>query len=248
MSTSHPPHSNEERTQRTSLDNQVNSYQSFHWAAIATSGIALIAPLCLVAPALAFIPVLGIFVGGFGYFTISSKPEIYHGIKLTIIGSMTSLLLLVWSVTGIINTSDYYYDLAFGNTIKWLTYLKEDELPAAHQVMISVENRQHDAQILNQHYDNNKGVYDEMLSQFAKPPMNLLLAKKDKWNPQDLILVENEELVDLKKNKMRIVQHYHLPLSDPSDGVIAFRIQYFRVYDSAGRASQWQLEYISGIE
>ena len=248
MSSSHSSYPNEERAQRTSSDRQVNSYQSFHWAAIATSGIALIAPLCLVTPALAFIPMLGIVVGGFGYFTISSKPEIYHGIKLTIIGALTSLLLLVWSVTGIINSSDYYYDVAFGNTIKWLTYLKEGELPAAHQVMISVENRQHDAQILNQHYNNNKGVYDDMLSHFATSPMNLLLAKKDKWNPQDLILVENEELLDLKKNQMRVVQHYHLPLSEPPDGVIAFRIQYFRVYDSAGRASQWQLEHISGVE
>jgi hypothetical protein len=225
-----------------------NAYQSFHWAAIATSVIALSAPLCLVTLAFAFIPVLGIVVGFFGYVTISSKPEIYHGIKLTVIGTMTSLLLLVWCVTGFIKTSDYYYDVAFDNTITWLTYLKEDELPAAHQVMISVEYRQRDAQILNQYYDNNKGVYDDMLSQFAKPPMNLLLAKKDKWNPQDLILVENVELLDLKKNKMRVIQHYHLPLSDPPDGVIAFRIHYFRVYDSAGQASQWQVEYVSGAE
>ena len=114
--------------------------------------------------------------------------------------------------------------------------------------MISVEHRQHDAQILNQYYDNNKGIYDDMLSQFAKPPMNLLLSKKDKWNPQDLILVEDVELLDLKKNKIRVTQHYHLPLSDPPDAVISFRIQYFRVYDSAGRASQWQLEYITGVE
>jgi len=63
-----------------------------------------------------------------------------------------------------------------------------------------------------------------------------------------LILVENIELLDLKKNKMRVIQHYHLPLSDPPDGVIAFRIQYFRIYDSAGRASHWQLEYITGEE
>ena len=229
-------------------DSLENPYQSFHWAAIVTSVIALTAPLCLVTPAFSFIPVLGIAVGVFGYFTISSKPEIYYGIKLTIIGTMTSLLLLVWSVTGIIKTSEYYYGVAFDNTIKWLTYLKEDELPAAHQVMISVEHRQHDAQILNQYYDNNKGIYDDMLSQFAKPPMNLLLAKKDKWNPQDLILVEDVELLDLKKNKIRVTQHYHLPLSDPPDAVISFRIQYFRVYDSAGRASQWQLEYITGVE
>jgi hypothetical protein len=147
-----------------------------------------------------------------------------------------------------IKTSDYYYDVAFDNTIKWLTYLKEDELPAAHQVMIGVDHRQHDAQILNQYYGNNKDVYDDMLSQFAKPPMNLLLAKKDKWNPRELILVKNVELLDLKKNKMRVVQQYHLPLSDPPDGVIAFRIQYFRVYDAAGRASQWQLEHIVGVE
>ncbi len=229
-------------------DSQENAYQSFHWAAIVTSVIALTAPLCLVTPAFTFIPVLGIVVGIFGYFAISSKPEIYYGIKLTIVGMMTSLLLLVWCVTGIIKTSNYYYDVAFDNTIKWLTYLKEDELPAAHQVMISVENRQIDAQILNQYYDNNQSAYDDMLSQFAKPPMNLLLAKKDKWNPEDLILVEDVELLDLKKNKMRVIQHYHLPLSDPPDGVIAFRIQYFRVYDSAGRASQWQLEYITAEE
>ena len=229
-------------------DRLENPYQSFHWAAIVTSVIALIAPLCLVTPAFSFIPVLGVVVGVFGYVTISSKPEIYYGIKLTIIGAMTSLLLLVWSITGIIKTSEYYYDVAFDNTIKWLTYLKEDELPAAHQVMISVERRQQDAQILNQYYDNNKDVYDDMLSLFAKPPMNLLLAKKDKWNPQDLILVEDVELLDLKKNKIRVTQHYHLPLSDPPDAVISFRIQYFRVYDSAGRASQWQLEYITGVE
>ena len=229
-------------------DSQENPYQSFHWSAIATSGIALTTPLCLVTPAFAFIPVLGIVVGVFGYLTIRNKPEIYHGIKLTVIGTMTSLLLLVWSVTGIIKTSEYYYGVAFNNTIKWLTYLKEDELPAAHQVMISVDHRQQDAQILNQYYDNNKDVYDDMLSQFAKPPMNLLLAKKDKWNPQDLILVEDVELFDLKKNNTRVTQHYHLPLSDPPDAVISFRIQYFRVYDSAGRASQWQLEYITGVE
>ena len=247
MSTSHSD-SQENPYQSFHSDSQENPYQSFHWSAIATSGIALTTPLCLVTPAFAFIPVLGIVVGVFGYLTIRNKPEIYHGIKLTVIGTMTSLLLLVWSITGIINTSDYYYDVAFDNTIKWLTYLKEDELPAAHQVMISVEKRQHEAQILNQYYDNNKGIYEDMLSQFAKPPMNLLLAKKDKWKPQDLILVENEELLDLKKNKMRVVQQYHLPLSDPPDGVIAFRIQYFRVYDSAGRASQWQLEYISSVQ
>ena len=229
-------------------DQQENSYQSFHWAAIVTVGVGLTAPLCLVTPAFAFIPVLGIVVGVFGYFAISSKPEMYFGIKLTIFGTMTSLLLLAWCFTGIVKTSDYYYDVAFDNTVKWLTYIKEDELPTAHQVMISVEHRQHDAQILNQYYDNNKGAYDDMLSQFAKPPMNLLLAKKDKWNPQDLILVENIELLDLKKNKMRVIQHYHLPLSDPPDGVIAFRIQYFRIYDSAGRASLWQLEYITGEE
>jgi|TARA_B110000881_G_scaffold214703_1_gene227543 hypothetical protein len=226
-------------------DSQENPYQSFHWASIATSAIALTAPLCLVTPAFAFIPVLAIVVGVFGYFTISSAPEIYHGIKLTVIGTMTSLLLLVWSVTGMINKSDYYYDVAFDNTITWLTYLKEDELPAAHQVMISVEHRQHDVQILNQYYGSNKGIYDDMLLQFTKQPINLLLAKKDKWNPQDLILVENKELLDLKKNKMRVVQHYHLPLSDPPDGVISFQMQYLRVYDPAGRASQWQLEYIS---
>ena len=229
-------------------DSQENPYQSFHWASIATSAIALTAPLCLVTPAFAFIPVLAIVVGVFGYFTISSAPEIYHGIKLTVIGTMTSLLLLVWSVTGMINKSDYYYDVAFDNTITWLTYLKEDELPAAHQVMISVEHRQHDVQILNQYYGSNKGIYDDMLSQFAKQPINLLLETKDKWTPQDLILVENIELLDLKKNKIRVVQHYNLPLSDPPDGVISFQIQYFRVYDSAGRASQWQLEYISPVE
>tara|TARA_B110000438_G_scaffold73120_1_gene73233 strand:- start:750 stop:1457 length:708 start_codon:yes stop_codon:yes gene_type:complete len=229
-------------------DSIENSYQSFHWAAIATSVIAVVAPLCLVAPAFTFIPVLGIAFGFFGYLTISSKPDIYYGIKLTAIGTMTSLLLLVWSITGIVKSSEYYYGVAFDNTMKWLTYIKENELPAAHQVMVSVEHRQHDAQILNQYYDNNKGIYDDMLSQFAKPPMNLLLAQKDKWNPQDLILVEDIELLDLKKNQMRVIQSYHLPLSDPPDAVIAFRIQYFRVYDSAGQASQWQIEYITGAK
>jgi|TARA_B110000438_G_scaffold290830_1_gene327037 hypothetical protein len=229
-------------------DSLENPYQSFHWAAIVTSVIALAAPLCLVTPAFAFIPVLAIASGFFGYLTISSKPDIYCGIKLTVIGMMTSLLLLVWCVTGIIKSSEYYYGVAFDNTIKWLTYIKENELPAAHQVMVSVEHRKHEAQILNQYYDNNKGIYDDMLSQFAKPPMNLLLAKKDKWNPQDLILVEDIELLDLKKNKIRVIQSYHLPLSDPPDAVIAFRVQYFRVYDSAGQASQWQIEYITGAE
>jgi hypothetical protein len=229
-------------------DSQENPYQSFHWAAIVTSAITLIAPLCLVTPAFAFIPVLAIVIGVFGYFTISSMPEIYHGIKLTVIGTMTSLLLLVWSVTGMIHASDYYYDVAFDNTIEWLTYLKKGELPAAHQVMLSLEHRQRDVQILNQYYGSNQGIYDDMFSRFAEPPINLLLATKDKWTPQDLILVENIELLDLKKNKMRVVQHYHLPLSDPPDGIISFQIQYSRVYDSAGRASQWQLEYISPVE
>ena len=229
-------------------DSQENPYQSFHWAAIATSVVAVVAPLCLVTPAFAFIPVLGIAFGFFGYLTISSKPDIYYGIKLTVIGTMTSLLLLVWSITGIVKSSEYYYSVAFDNTIKWLTYIKENELPAAHQVMVSVEHRQHEAQILNHYYDNNKGIYDDMLARFAKPPINLLLAKKDKWNPQDLILFEDVELVDLKKNKMRVTQSYHLPLSDPPDAVIAFRVQYFRVYDSVGQASQWQIEYITGTE
>ena len=55
-------------------------------------------------------------------------------------------------------------------------------------------------------------------------------------------------MASLKKNKMRIGQLYHLPLNDSADEIIAFRILYYRVYDSAGRASQWQLEDVADVK
>ena len=226
----------------------VKGYKRLHWAAVFALIIALLSPICLIIQWFAFIPVAGIILGILGFVTINKMPEIYHGRNFSLIGIVVSIVMLSWSITGAIKSIEYYNDTAFKNTVKWLTYLKEDELPAAHQVMIGMEFRQHNVQFLNTHYANNRGLYSDMLNAFSESPINILLNNRDRWEPQHLKLVKNEGQRDLKKNKLRVTQHYHLPLNGSEEEVIAFRIQHFRVYDSAGRASQWQIESIIDLD
>ena len=222
----------------------VKGYKRLHWAAVVAFIIALLSPICLVVQWFVIIPVAGIILGILGFVTIKKMPEIYHGSNFSLIGIVVSIVMLSWSITGAIKSVEYYNDTAFNNAVQWLTYLKEDELPAAHQVTIGMEARQHNVQFLNTHYANNQGLYSDMLNAFTKSPINILLNTKDRWEPHDLQLVKNEGQWDLKKNKLRVTQHYHMPLNGSEEEVIAFRIQHYRVYDSAGRASQWQIESI----
>jgi len=226
----------------------VKGYKRLHWAAVVALIIALLSPICLVVQWFAIIPVAGIILGILSFVTINKMPEVYHGSRFSLMGIVLSIVMLSWSITGAIKSVEYYNQTAFNNTIQWLTYLKKDDLPAAHQVMIDMESRQHDVQFLNTHYANNRGLYSDMLSAFTESPINVLLKTRDRWQPQDLKLVKNVGLRDLKKNKLRVTQHYHLPLNGSEEEVIAFRIQHYRVYDSAGRASQWQIESIIDVD
>ena len=154
----------------------------------------------------------------------------------------------VWSIWNQYNNRNYLYEQAAEQTRVWLSYLKSGQLGHAHQVMLTVQGRNHEVRDIEEFYQNDQGMAEEQKARFAKQPINLLLDHIDRWKPDDLIIHKNVSVRGIRKNETQLVQEYILPLKGDLKESLAFRIQYWRQIFPESRASHWQLEGIGGLD
>ena len=223
-------------------------YRRLHWGAVTSLVLALFSPLAIYISGLIAIPVASLLFGFLGHSEIKRKPEIYTGARIAMTGLFVALVFGIWGSLNQINDTSYLYDQAAVQTKHWLNYLKEGKLAHAHQVMLSVQGRNHEVRDIEEFYQNDRGMLEEQNARFSRQPMKMMLEHIDHWNPDNLVVLNNVLLRSTKKNEIQLVQEYVLPLDDSDDEAIAFRIQYWRQFFPEGRTSHWQLEGIGLLD
>ena len=223
-------------------------YRRIHWAAMTSVVFAVLAPLAIYISGLIIIPTFGFIFGIIGYWYIKREPGIYTGKRLATVGLFLGISFGVWSIWNQYNNRNYLYEQAAEQTRVWLSYLKSGQLGHAHQVMLTVQGRNHEVRDIEEFYQNDQGMAEEQKARFAKQPINLLLDHIDRWKPDDLIIHKNVSVRGIRKNETQLVQEYILPLKGDLKESLAFRIQYWRQIFPESRASHWQLEGIGGLD
>ena len=223
-------------------------YRRIHWAAMTSVVFAVLAPLAIYISGLIIIPTFGFIFGIIGYWYIKREPGIYTGKRLATVGLFLGISFGVWSIWNQYNNRNYLYEQAAEQTRVWLSYLKSGQLGHAHQVMLTVQGRNHEVRDIEEFYQNDQAMAEEQKARFAKQPINLLLDHIDRWKPDDLIIHKNVSVRGIRKNETQLVQEYILPLKGDLKESIAFRIQYWRQTFPESRASHWQLEGIGGLD
>ena len=223
-------------------------YRRIHWAAMTSVVFAVLAPLAIYISGLIIIPTFGFIFGIIGYWYIKREPGIYTGKRLATVGLFLGISFGVWSIWNQYTNRNYLYEQAAEQTRVWLSYLKSGQLGHAHQVMLTVQGRNHEVRDIEEFYQNDQGMAEEQKARFAKQPINLLLDHIDRWKPDDLIIHKNVSVRGIRKNETQLVQEYILPLKGDLKESLAFRIQYWRQIFPESRASHWQLEGIGGLD
>ena len=224
-------------------------YRRLHWAAITCLVLAFSSPLGLFYTGFIALPVVSVILGWKAHRDIAKKPEIYAGRAFATIGLFISVVLGTWATYGKSNESDYLYYQAAEQTKHWLGYLKEGKLGHAHQVMLSIEGgRNFEVRDIEEFYQNDRGMLEEQNARFSRQPMKMMLDHIDRWNPDDLVVIKDVLIKNVKRNERQIVQEYMLPLNGSQQEAIGFRIQYWRRFFPEGRASHWQLEGIGMLD
>jgi hypothetical protein len=206
------------------------------WSVVALI-LAVLSISSLVLPLLLVFSLLAIIISLVALSKVQREPHLFMGRRLAILSLVIAVIVGGWTLSRRYFFNARMFAAAESNVDNWFQLIKEGKQEEAHQLTLLAGMRTSGRMTLQEYYQNEKRVRQEMQTFFSEAPMQQIIKLGENWSAR---WIANRIIRITDENGLLVFQRFEIHYTQDGRPVtLPVEIKSSRKLDKYTRASHW---------